>query len=502
MVVALQPMDYLGGTNVSPLGAIRARSAFALLAGALAFLALALPGTATAEPHAGIFHPQTFTLSNGLKVVVVTNRRAPVVLHMIWYKAGAADEPPGKSGIAHFLEHLMFKGTKTLGPGMFSKIVANNGGQENAFTSQDYTAFYQSVAKDRLATVMKLEADRMSNLVLTDKEVDSERKVILEERRMRTDNSPRALLWEQAWAALFLNNPYRIPTIGWEHEMRGLTRQDALTFYHRWYAPNNAVLVVVGDVTAEDVRPLAEKYYGVIPRRDVPVRNRPGEPPERAARTVVYKDQRVDQPSWARIYIAPSYNRGLNKDDTKYAYALQLLSEILGGGTTSRLYQSIVVKQRLAANADCNYSATHIDYSTFYLYASPRTGVSVEQLQAAIEAEVAKVLKDGVTAEELAHAKQVLLDRAAFSRDDLTTAAMSFGLSLAIGRTADDVEEWPDRIRDVTLDEVNAAARLVFNDKASVTAILLGTGSKVAARRSGSPEGLDTGGPSNSPGMR
>ncbi len=249
---------------MSPLGRIRALGALALLAfAALSVVALRPAG---AETGKGVFQPETFTLANGLQGVVVTNRRAPVVLHMMWYKVGAADEPPGKSGIAHFLEHLMFKGTKALPSGMFSKIVANNGGQENALTSADYTAYYQSVARDRLETVMKIEADRMVNLDIAEKEVEAERKVILEERRQRTENSPRSILWEQANAALYLNHPYRIPTIGWQHEMEGLTKADAMAFYRRWYAPNNAVLVIAGDVTAADVRPLAEKYYGVIPR--------------------------------------------------------------------------------------------------------------------------------------------------------------------------------------------------------------------------------------------
>jgi zinc protease len=463
----------------------------------------AWPRPAAAEAGKGVFQPETFTLANGLQVVVVTNRRAPVVLHMMWYKAGAADEPPGKSGIAHFLEHLMFKGTKALPSGMFSKIVANNGGQENALTSSDYTAYYQSVARDRLETVMKIEADRMVNLDLPEKEVESERKVILEERRMRTENSPRSILWEQANAALYLNHPYRIPTIGWEHEMKLLSKADAMAFYRTWYAPNNAVLVVAGDVTAADVRPLAEKYYGAIPRRAVPVRARPLEPPQRAVRRVTYRDARVDQPNWSRLFIAPSYHRG----ETQHAYALQVLAEILGGGATSRLYQEIVVKQKLAASAGAGYSGSAFDYSNFYVYASPRTGVELDRVEKAVEAAIAELLAKGVTAEELAHAKQVLIDRAAFSHDNLRTGAMSFGVALATGRTVADVEAWPDRIGKVTVEEVNAAARHVLKDTGSVTAILLGTEKKSTLRKAqlapGSepadvPAGPD--GPGESPG--
>ncbi len=484
----------------------RIRGAFALLAFAAISVVALRP--AEAETGKGVFHPETFTLSNGLQVVVVTNRRAPVVLHMMWYKAGAADEPPGKSGIAHFLEHLMFKGTKALPSGMFSKIVANNGGQENALTSSDYTAYYQSVARDRLETVMKIEADRMVNLDLPEKEVESERKVILEERRQRTENSPRSILWEQANAALYLNHPYRIPTIGWQHEMEGLTKADAMAFYRRWYAPNNAVLVIAGDVTAADVRPLAEKYYGVIPRRDVPARARPLEPPQRHARRVTYRDARVDQPSWSKLFIAPSYNRG----ETKHVYALQVLAEILGGGATSRLYQEIVVKQKLAASAGAGYSGSSLDYGNFYLYASPRTGVDLDHVEKAVEAVVAALLEKGVTADEVARARQVLVDRAAFAHDNLRTGAMSFGQALTTGRTVADVEAWPDRIAAVTAEDVIAAARHVLKDTGSVTAILLGTEKKATVRKAavapgsapaGAPdETMAPSGPEEAPGAR
>jgi zinc protease len=483
---------------LSPLGRIRTLGALALLAAAA--IAFAVPWPAGAETGKGVFQPETFTLANGLQVVVVTNRRAPVVLHMMWYKVGAADEPPGKSGIAHFLEHLMFKGTTSLPSGMFSKIVANNGGQENALTSADYTAYYQSVARDRLETVMKIEADRMANLDIAEKDVEAERKVILEERRQRTENSPRSILWEQAIAALYLNHPYRIPTIGWQHEMEGLTKADAMAFYRRWYAPNNAVLVVAGDVTAADVRPLAEKYYGAIARREIPARARPLEPPHRHARRVTYRDARVDQPSWSKFFIAPSYNRG----ETKHVYALQVLSEILGGGATSRLYQEIVVKQKLAAAAGAGYSGLSFDYSNFYIYASPRTGIEIDRVEKAVEAAIADLLEKGVTADEVARAKQVMIDRAAFAHDNLRTGAMSFGVALATGRTVADVEAWPDRIGKVTAEDVTAAARHVLKDTGSVTAILLGGDKKAAVRKAavapGSEAPDDADGPDEAPG--
>jgi zinc protease len=442
--------------------------------GALGVAAPIGAAPARASEKSGVFFPETFTLANGMQVVVVANKRAPVVLHMVWYKVGAADEPPGKSGIAHFLEHLMFKGTKTLKPGQFSRIVAANGGQENAITSHDFTAYFQSVAKDRLETVMRIEADRMSNLVLTDAEVERERLVVLEERRSRTENQPRSLLWEQTNAALHIHHPYRIPVIGWEHEIKGLTTADAMAFYRRWYAPNNAILVVAGDVTAAEVRPLAEKYYGAIAAKSLPERARPLDPPHRHARRVVYRDARVDQPAWTRHHIAPSYNRG----ESKHAYALQVLSEIIGGGGTSRFYQELVVKQKIATNIATGYSATHYDLSTFNIYASPYTGIDLDRLEKAIDAEIAKLVEGGVSEDEVKRAKQVMTDRAAFARDNLRTGAMSFGAALTAGRSIADVEAWTERIAAVTVEEINAAARHVLKDTGSVTGNLIGTGAR------------------------
>ncbi|MEE8144082.1 MAG: pitrilysin family protein, partial [Kiloniellales bacterium] len=303
-------------------GAIwRRRLTFVLV---VVLLTWAAAGPTAAQ--AKIFEPETFTLDNGLQVVVITNRRAPIVTHMLWYKVGAADEPAGRSGIAHFLEHLMFKGTEALGPGEFSQIIARNGGRENAFTSYDYTGYYQTVASDRLEIVMKHEADRMTNLKLTDELVLPEREVVLEERRSGVDREPSSQLSEALRAALFLNHPYRLPVIGWEDEIHALTKDDAVTFYRRWYAPNNAVLIVAGDVSTDEVRRLAETYYGPIPAREIPLRQRPQEPPQLAARRVVLENPRVRQPSITIRYLAPSYNAG----QSEHAYALQVLDQILG----------------------------------------------------------------------------------------------------------------------------------------------------------------------------
>ena len=409
------------------------------------------PPAAAAEPQRkGLFNAETFTLKNGLRGVVVVNRRAPVALHMLWYRAGAIDEPAGKSGIAHFLEHLLFKATKTLKSGEFSRIVAANGGQENAFTSWDYTGYYQFVAKDRLARMMEIEADRMANLVLTDDDIERERRVILEERRSRIEARPSSILWEQARRALYLNHGYGRPIIGWMHEMEQLSRQDAFDFYRRYYGPNNAVLVVAGDVDPDEVRRLAETYYGRVPLL---------EPPQRAERRVIYRDPRVRRPSFSRMYYAPGYNSRA----AEHAYALQVLARLLGSSSTSLLYQSLVVRQKLATAAGSDYGANRRGPSSFYLYASPRPGVGIGRLEKAVDDELAKILEKGVSKEDVEAAKQQLQDMAIFARDSLRTGANAIATSLMVGRTVQDVE----------VDQVNAAARHVLQPRRSVTALLL-----------------------------
>ena len=437
-----------------------------------AFCALAvILATLAGAPRldAAVFNPETFTLANGMQVVVVPNHRAPVVVHMVWYRAGAADDPPGKSGIAHFLEHLMFKGTPTVPEGEFSQIVARNGGNQNAFTSYDYTGYFQKVARDRLAIVMELEADRMVNLVLDDAAVLPERKVILEERRSRTDNDPGALLGEQLNAAQYLAHPYRIPVIGWAHEIAALNTDDALAFYRRHYAPDNAILVVAGDITAAELKPLAERTYGVIPSRDVAPRQRLEEPPQIAARRVELRDERVRQPEWSRSHLAPSYSAG----ESQHAYALQVLAELLGGSTTSRLYRALVIDQKVAASAGAWYGATSLDLSRFGFYASPSRGVDVATMEAAMDAEIAALLADGVSDEEVERVKMRLVREAVYARDSLSAAARIFGSALTSGLSVEDVEAWPDRIAAVTTEQVNAAARAVLVPETSVTGLLL-----------------------------
>ncbi|WP_082766125.1 M16 family metallopeptidase [Paramesorhizobium deserti] len=411
-----------------------------------------------------------FTLANGLEVVVIPDRRAPVVTQMIWYHVGSADELPGKSGIAHFLEHLMFKGTKTYPAGEFTNKVAAIGGQENAFTSYDYTAYYQQVSPQALEMVMTYEADRMENLVLTEQVVDTERDVILEERRMRVDGDPGAILAEEANATLFLNHPYRVPVIGWMQEMEKLSLKDATDFYERFYTPNNATLVISGDVDPGTVLALAEKTYGKVPRRADPgPRIRPQEPEQRTRRTATLNDPRVTQPSFRKMWVVPSYENAKPGD----AEALDLLSEILGGSIRSRLYQELIVKKGIAAAAGANYSGDALDDGIFSVYGAPRGQATLDEVEAAVDAEIARIIKDGVTETELLQARNRFLKSIIFSRDNQMGMARIYGSTLSTGGTVQDIQEWPKRIRAVTAEQIkDAAVRYLVNAR-SVTSYLL-----------------------------
>ncbi len=435
-----------------------------LRAGVVVLATVLVAGRADAK----IFSPTVFTLPNGLTCVVVEDHIAPVVTQMVWYKVGSGDEVHGKSGIAHFLEHLMFKGTRTDGPGDFSKIVGRNGGNDNAFTSWDYTAYFQSIAKDRLPLIMKLEADRMQNLNPTDAVVYPERNVILAERRQTLESNPSARLNEAVGAAFYLNSPYHTPIIGWRSEMEQLTTRDAIDWYDRWYAPNNAILVVSGDVTATEVKALAEKYYGVIPRKDVPPRSRALEPPDGTERTVVLRDAQVRQPSVERLYPAPNFRTAKGRE----AYALELGANILGGDSASRFYNRLVVEQRVASAAEAGYSQDTVDPRSFEVYASPAAGVDVGKLTAAIDAEIADIVKNGVTEDELAAAKLRLTQQATLERDSVTGPAQILGESLAVGEDVGAVEDWPDRINAVTKADVDEALKIVFARRATTGQLL------------------------------
>lgn len=412
----------------------------------------------------------TFTLDNGMDVVVVEDHRAPVVQHMVWYRVGSADEPPGTSGIAHFLEHLMFKGTDTLSPGEFSATVAANGGNDNAFTSYDYTAYFQRVAADRLELMMRMEADRMRNLRLTEEDVTTERGVILEERNQRTDNSPRALFGEQMSASQYLNHGYGVPIIGWRHEMETLDMEDALSFYADHYAPNNAILVVTGDVEPDAVKDLAEQYYGVIPANpDLLERTRAQEPPQTAERRLTFKDARVSQPYVQRSYLAPERDPGAQEK----AAALYLLSELLGGGTTSYLNEKLQFEQQLVVYAGAFYRGVSLDDTTFDLLVVPAAGVSLQEAEDAMDQAVADFIAEGVNEEDLDRIKMQLRAAQTYARDNVDGIGNRYGRALTSGLTVEDVQAWPDVLQAVTGDEIIAAAREALQPETSVTGWLM-----------------------------
>jgi len=429
--------------------------------------ALAPAGRANADTGIDVSH---FTLSNGLEVVVLPDHRVPVVTHMVWYRVGSADEPPGVSGIAHFLEHLMFKGTQKNPAGKFSKVLATIGGQENAFTTADYTGYFQRVAREHLKMVMEFEADRMTGLVLTDENVLPERNVVLEEYNMRVANSPEARLGEQVAAALYLNHPYGRPVIGWRHEIEKLNREDALAFYRRFYTPNNAILVVAGDVTADEVKRFAEETYGKVPRRsDIGPRRRPQEPEPAAVRHVVHADARVAQPSMQRSYLVPC------EHDTKpgEAEALDVLAQILGNGQNSRLYRRLVEERRIALNAGAGYSGSTVDATRFSIYATPRGDTTLPELEAGVDSVIAEVIEHGVSEQELERAKTRMIADAVYAKDNQATMARWFGAALASGYSVEQVKTWPDRIRAVKAEAVQDAARTWLQSRRSVTGYLV-----------------------------
>lgn len=430
-----------------------------------AFLGLmALGQTAAADT---VSH---FTLQNGMEVVVIEDHRAPVVTHMVWYKIGRADEAPGHSGIAHFFEHLMFKGTKDVPSGEFSATVAKHGGTDNAFTSNDYTAYFQRVAVDRLDLMMTMEADRMVNLNMSEEEVKTEREVILEERNQRVDSDPGALMQEQMAAAQFLNHPYGIPVIGWRHEIAALTRDDALDFYRAYYAPNNAILVVAGDVNPQDVLAMAETHYGPLPPSDkIKPRLRPSEPPQLAERRMTMVDERVAQPYVVRNYLAPERNAG----DQKQAAALTVLAELLGGsGTTSVFARALQFDTQIAVYTSAFYGGASVDPDTFGIVVVPAQGVSLTDAEAAVDGVLAKFMTDGVNAADLARIKTQIKASEIYGKDSAGGLARTYGAALAIGLTVQDVQDWPTILQSVTAEDVMAAAKLVLSRSNAVTGFL------------------------------
>ncbi|MEL7029232.1 MAG: pitrilysin family protein, partial [Pseudomonadota bacterium] len=418
------------------------------------------------------WEPETFQLDNGMQVVVLPDRRAPVVTHMVWYRVGSADEVSGKTGIAHFLEHLMFKGTAKLKPGEFSKIVARNGGRDNAFTSFDYTAYFQRVARDRLPLMMRMEADRMTGLRLVDAEVYPERDVVLEERRMRIDNNPQAQLSEQMSAALFHGHGYGAPIIGWMDEVSQLTRQDAEAFYRLHYGPDNAILIVAGDISAKELKPLAEKYYGGIPSADLPERVRANATPPAETKRIVLRDERVTEPTVSRFQIAPSYATA----EPGEAEAIDVMMQILGAPDTGRLYRELVVEQRIAASAGGWYQGDALGQTRLGIYGAPVQGGALQAVEAGLEASIQRLIDNGLEPGELERAKSSMVAAATYALDSQETMAQVYGVGLTTGSTIQDIVAWPDRIAAVTAEQVIAAARAYLDVDNAVIGELLPKG--------------------------
>ncbi|MEI9889034.1 MAG: pitrilysin family protein [Rhizomicrobium sp.] len=416
----------------------------------VAFLCAAAVSAQAAAPAVA-----QFTLANGLKVIVIPDHRAPVVTQMIWYKVGSMDDPPGHSGLAHFFEHMMFRGTKAEPGDAFTATLARNGGDTNAFTTEDYTAFYEQIARDRLRLAMTLEADRMAHLDLSDVSVRTERDVVLEERRMRVDNSPQALAAEQVEAALYLSHPYGRPVIGWPQEVRRLGRAEAQAFYDRHYAPNNAILVIAGDVTPEAVKADAAATLGRVPARPVEPRVIYAEPTRLGETRLAIAHPDAAVPSFSRTWRVPSYVSA----KPGQAEALEVLAALLGQDSTSLLYRRLVVEQKLAADAGASYDGDARDSGSFSIYASPRPGVTLAVLERAVDAVLKQCAATPPAAADLAHIKIQLVAGDVFRRDSQMAMATAYGQALAIGLSVADVQAWPRRIQAVGAATVRAAAQ-------------------------------------------
>ncbi|WP_397541838.1 insulinase family protein [Roseovarius salis] len=429
----------------------------------VALLAVVLVGAVPARAKDAV---TTMTLDNGMEVVVIEDHRAPAAVHMVWYRAGSADEPPGVSGVAHFLEHLMFKGTDTLEPGEFSATVARNGGRDNAFTSYDYTAYFQRVAADRLELMMRMESDRMVNLRLREADIATERDVIIEERNQRVENNPAGLFRERLNATQYLNHPYGTPIIGWQQEMSALDMQDALGYYETYYAPNNAILVVAGDVTPQEVSRLARKYYGKIPANpELPERGRPQEPRQLAERRIVLEDDRVGQPFVMRSYLAPERDSGAQAT----AAALTVLADVLGDGTTSVLNAKLQFEDKIAVYTAARYSGKALDDTTFEFVVVPAPGVTLEQAETALDEVLTGFLEDGIDPAHLDRVKMQLRAQEVYARDNVFRLANRYGRALTQGLTVEDVQAWPEVLQSVTEEDVMRVARQVFDREAAVT---------------------------------
>lgn len=420
----------------------------------------------------GLFHPKTHKLENGLEIIVVENPVLPVVKAMVWYKVGAADEATGQSGIAHFLEHLLFKGTEKLEDGQLSREIAAVGGSDNAFTSWDYTAYHATIPPSFLPRWLEMEADRMVNAIITEDVVEPERGVILEERRTRVGRSPESQVQEQMRVALFQNHPYNTPIIGWEHEIKKLSTEQILAFYKKWYAPNNAVLSISGQVDADEVFALAEEYFGGLEASQSleQGRVRPANPELMGQTVINFSHPRITQNKVNRFYRVPSYSTSKNSE----AYHYMMLSELLSGSVTSPIYKELVLDRELCFSAFTDYGGEYLDEGMFLIGALPKDGLTHEET----EQELMKILADFANlppekiAPDLEKVKAKLFEQTVFALDNVEFPARTLGRSVTTGETVADVEHWKQKVAEVTAEDVIAAAQDLLGRKAWVSTYL------------------------------
>lgn len=403
---------------------------------------------------------QEFKLDNGLKIVVQEDHRAPVVVSQVWYRAGALDEVNGKTGVAHVLEHMMFKGTKAVPAGKFSRLIAAAGGKENAFTAQDQTTYFQQLEKSNLPLSMKLEADRMANLNLTDEEFAKEIKVVMEERRWRTEDKPQSKVNEQFNSTIYHVHPYGRPVVGWMNDLENMTAADAREWYKTWYAPNNATLVVVGDVNAQEVFKLAKQYFGALKSQALPSRKPQVEPEQKGERRVVVKAQ-AKLPYVLMGFHVPSLQ---DADKDVEPYALEILAGVLNGNASARLNQNLVRQSQIAVYVDAAYDMVQRGrQSIFVLDATPSEGKSVAELEAAILNEIEKIKIGGVTEEELQRVKAQVIAADVYQRDSMFYQAMQIGNLETAGFSWRILKGYPAKLQAVTAEQVQAVAKKYFN---------------------------------------
>lgn len=426
-----------------------------------ALLLCLMPWLAQAEIHEK-------TLGNGLKVIVKEDHRAPVLVQQVWYRAGSMDENIGATGVAHVLEHMMFKGTKSVPAGEFSKRIAAAGGRENAFTSYDYTAYFQQLHKDQLELAMKLESDRMHNLVLSDQEFAKEIQVVMEERRMRTDDEPHSLLFEKMMATAHQEHPYHHPIIGWMNDLKNMTAADARDWYQRWYAPNNAVLVVAGDVNPQEVFALAQKYYGGIKPQRLLARKNLLEPVQLGIKRLTVKAP-AELPLLVMAYQAPNL-RDAQQDSLPYA--LDILAGVLSGNGSARLNQALVRDKQVAVSASAGYDSTARGPALFMLEATPAAGVSVAEIENELREQIALIVRDGISEEELARVKAQVTANEVYKLDSVFYQAMQIGQMQSIGMSYRDLPVMLSKLQSVTAAQVQTAAREILRDDVLTVAVL------------------------------